>query len=91
MWGADSLGNTAKLGSIDLLKCLQAGLQGCILKIGLKKKSHFEEMVVVGGDKLCSGTLFGIYNLSRIEAKYTRLLCFYFPVWLLFACFKPLT
>lgn len=39
MWGADSLGNTAKLGSIDILKCLQAGLQGCILKIGLKKKA----------------------------------------------------
>lgn len=45
MWGADSLGNTAKLSSIDILESLQAGLQGCILKIDLKKKSHFEEMV----------------------------------------------
>lgn len=39
MWGADSLGNTAKLSSIDILESLQAGLQGCILKIDLKKKA----------------------------------------------------
>lgn len=69
MWGADSLGNTAKLSSIDILECLQAGLQGCILKIDKKKKKAILKKWLGGDDKLCSGTLFGIYNLNRIEAK----------------------
>lgn len=39
------LASTAKLGSMDVLQCLWAGLWGCILKIALKKIFFFEEMV----------------------------------------------
>lgn len=41
---------------------------GLHFKNRLKKKSHFEEMVGEN-DKLCSGTLLGIYSINRLETK----------------------